>query len=69
MMKHHWVKNDFFIFLTFERDTTNYRGTLVENVKKVKKSTHPTDQPVKTDLEVSCQVILQGPDRERTELR
>jgi hypothetical protein len=24
------------IFLTFERDTTNYRGTLVENVKKVK---------------------------------
>jgi hypothetical protein len=22
------------IFLTFERDTTNYRGTLVENVKK-----------------------------------
>jgi hypothetical protein len=26
----------FFIFLTFGRDTTNYRGTLVENVKKVK---------------------------------
>jgi hypothetical protein len=22
-----------FIFFTFERDTTNYRGTLVENVK------------------------------------
>jgi hypothetical protein len=26
----------FLIFLTFGRDTTNYRGTLVENVKKVK---------------------------------
>jgi hypothetical protein len=25
-----------FIFLTFGRDTTNYRGTLVENVKKSK---------------------------------
>jgi hypothetical protein len=25
-----------FIFLTFEKDTTIYRGTLVENVKKVK---------------------------------
>jgi hypothetical protein len=29
-------KKFFFIFLTFGRDTTNYRGTLVENVKKVK---------------------------------
>jgi hypothetical protein len=26
----------FFIFLTFGRDTKNYRGTLVENVKKSK---------------------------------
>jgi hypothetical protein len=26
----------FFIFFTFEGDTTNYRGTLVENVKKSK---------------------------------
>jgi hypothetical protein len=34
----------FFIFLTFERETTNYRGTLVEHVKKVKKSTHPNVQ-------------------------
>jgi hypothetical protein len=24
----------FLIFFTFERDTTTYRGTLVENVKK-----------------------------------
>jgi hypothetical protein len=33
----HWVKTNFFrIFLTFERYTTNYRGTLVENVKKSK---------------------------------
>jgi hypothetical protein len=32
----HWVKTKFFfIFLTFGRDTTNCRGTLVENVKKV----------------------------------
>jgi hypothetical protein len=30
-----------FIFLTFGRDTTNYRGMLVENVKN---STHPTVQ-------------------------
>jgi hypothetical protein len=28
--------NIYFIFLAFERDTTNYRGTVVENVKKVK---------------------------------
>jgi hypothetical protein len=26
----------FFIFFTFERNTTNYRGTLVKNAKKVK---------------------------------
>jgi hypothetical protein len=31
----HWVKTQiFFIFLTFGRETTNCRGTLVENVKK-----------------------------------
>jgi 2-keto-4-pentenoate hydratase/2-oxohepta-3-ene-1,7-dioic acid hydratase in catechol pathway len=29
------------IFLTFERDATILRGTLVENVKKSQKSTHP----------------------------
>jgi hypothetical protein len=29
-------KNVFHIPYTFGRDTTNYRGTLVENVKKVK---------------------------------
>jgi hypothetical protein len=29
-------QNFFSIFLTFERDTTNYRGTLVENGKKSK---------------------------------
>jgi hypothetical protein len=28
-----------FIFLAFERDTTNYRGVLVENVKQVKNHT------------------------------
>jgi hypothetical protein len=34
----HWAKRFFFffIFLHFERDTTNYRGTLVENVRKSK---------------------------------
>jgi hypothetical protein len=33
----HWVKTKKnFIFLTFGRDTTNYMGTLVENVRKVK---------------------------------
>jgi hypothetical protein len=26
----------FFLFLTFERDLTNYRDTLIENVKKFK---------------------------------
>jgi hypothetical protein len=26
--------NKIFNFFTFERDATNYRGTLVENVKK-----------------------------------
>jgi hypothetical protein len=31
----------FFIFHTFEMDTTNYRAKLVENVKKSQKSTHP----------------------------
>jgi hypothetical protein len=31
----------FIIFLSFRRDTTNYRGALVENVKKSQKSTHP----------------------------
>jgi hypothetical protein len=30
------------IFLTLERDTTNFRGALVENVKKRHKSTLPT---------------------------
>jgi hypothetical protein len=39
----HWV----FIFLAFERDTTNYRGTLVKIVKKGQKSTHPTVHLVK----------------------
>jgi hypothetical protein len=29
-----------FIFLTFGRDTTNYRGMLVENVKKPKINPH-----------------------------
>jgi hypothetical protein len=32
----------FFLFLTFERDSNNLRGTLVENVKKSQKSTHPS---------------------------
>jgi hypothetical protein len=32
----------FYIFLTFERDTTKHRVTLLENVKKIQKSTHPT---------------------------
>jgi hypothetical protein len=34
-------QNFFIIFLSFRRDTTNYRGALVENVKKSQKSTHP----------------------------
>jgi hypothetical protein len=34
------------MFLTFGRDTTNYRGSLVENVKKSQKSTHPSEQVV-----------------------
>jgi hypothetical protein len=35
----HWVETkNFVIFLIFGRDTTNYRGTLVENVKKAKQS-------------------------------
>jgi hypothetical protein len=29
-------KQIFFIFLPFERDSANYKGTLVENVKKGK---------------------------------
>jgi hypothetical protein len=37
MMKRSLGQNNFFFtFFTFEKDTTNYRGTLVENVKKVK---------------------------------
>jgi hypothetical protein len=38
-----WPKKIVFaIFATFGRYVTNLRGTLVENVKKSPKSTHPT---------------------------
>jgi hypothetical protein len=46
-MKRSLGQNKFFfvIFLALERDTTNERGTLVENVKKSnQKSTHPIVQ-------------------------
>jgi hypothetical protein len=57
-------KQFFFIFLTFERDTTNYRGTLVESVKKIQQSTHPTVQYIQsyiilcTVLNVLCRAVI-----------
>jgi hypothetical protein len=44
----HWVKTkNVIIFFTFKRDTTNYRSTHVENVRKSQKSTLPTVQTPK----------------------
>jgi hypothetical protein len=46
----------FFILLTFGRDTTSYRGTLVENVKKVE--IQPT--LLYNIRGLTCQIWLQG---------